>query len=236
MKRWLVGLGIILILVGIIFLSESQKSRSVIVDEIVGDIWGKESREDYVITGYFENKSIILLSLWAGGDWIEDPVEAGDDFHDYAHVDAFVCIFDPEGKNITLDIPFALVDTSFWVDPNGIFSRFSNSIYWYNGTNFGVITKSGNYTVKYLGEYPFRRSPISRLLVKRKMLQTGSESGDSLNNLLLFSGSSLIIIGTYVFFIGLIKGRKSMLKRKTGFDRLKIHPRSNLKSVTQKLI
>jgi len=214
MKRRLLGLSVVFVLIGIILISESgRKGSGSIIEETVGDVWGKESVEDYVITGYFEKGVIISVSLWAGGDWLEDPFEVGDDFHPYEHVDVFLCIFDEEGKNITLVIPFVPQVSTCWPEPEGIFSMFSNAVHWYNQTNFGLITSNGSYTVKFLGSFPPRRSPIYRLLVTRKMLQSSGESGQFWNNPLSLSGVSSFVVGICIFLTGLIKGKKATSRR-----------------------
>ena len=204
MKKELIALGILFVLIAVMLISGAslQGNEGRVIEEVVGDIWDKESPEDYVITGYFEEGENISISAWAPKDWFDEQrFDPGDDYHDYRHIDVFICIIDDEGKNITLDIPFVPSGATCWMRPDGIFAKFSNAVHWYNWTDHGLITRSGKYTIRYLGCFPIQSKPIFRLRVTKTRLE-------GKNSMLLLAGISTFLLGLGICLVGLRKEKK----------------------------
>jgi len=171
-RKWLLVIGVIVFSSGLAAAIISNTSFTTYEDELeVGRVSGGQSFpwNPMNITGFFNEEDKIFVSVLPRASWTFGPYEPPTEPIPVSHVGVLLRIFDPQGENTTITIPFVRMENQMAMFMDLIWVMRHDGISWENGEYYGIVKLEGNYTVEIFGIYPAGTEPPTQLILYRSM-------------------------------------------------------------------
>jgi len=164
LRKWLLVIGIIVFSSGLAATMSSKISFKTYGSQLEV---GRISDFSVNITRFFNEEEKISVSVLPRASWMFGPLEPPTQPIPVNHVGVLLRIYDPQGKNTTITIPFVRMEQRMAIFMEFIWVMRHDGISWENGKNYGIVRLRGNYTVQVFGVYPAGKEPPAQLIVYR---------------------------------------------------------------------
>lgn len=217
LRKWLLVIGAIVLLLGLVATIISNTSSTTYENELeVGRVSGGQSFpwNPMNLTGFFNEEDRISVSVLPRASWMFGPLEPDTEPIPVPHVGVLLRIFDPQGKNTTITIPFVRMESSMAMFMDFIWVMRHDGILWENGKSYGIIKLTGNYSVEIFGVYPAGTEPPTQLIVYRN-----TPTIEHPYDFILPIGISTLVVGLMFSVWSLSAKSKKRVPRKTRMKR-----------------
>ena len=213
LRKWLFVIGAIVLLLGLVATVLSDISSTTYESELeVGRVSGGQSFpwNPMNLTGFFNEEDRISVSVLPRASWMFGPLEPDTEPIPVPHVGVLLRVFDPQGKNTTITIPFVRMESSMAMLMDFIWVMRHDGIAWENGKSYGTIKLTGNYSVEIFGVYPAGTEPPVMLIVYKS-----TPTVEHPYNFIFPIGVSALVVGLMFSVWSLSAKSKERVHRRT---------------------